>query len=87
MSTIINWKYEKAREEEETTVMNTEKARHDKKEAAEEIFDAIETYEFVATSPNDGSFISVVRLADVLRAICSYYGLDPKETRFSDYNC
>lgn len=87
MSTIINWKYEKAREEEETPVMNTEKVRQDKKEAAEKIFDSIEAYEFVATSPNDGSFISVVRLADVLRAICSYYGLDPKETRFSDYNC
>jgi hypothetical protein len=88
MSTVFNWKYGQERIEEEKEAihtMNTEKVRQDKKDAAETIFQSIEERAFVTTSPNDGSYITVIRAEDVLKAICDYYGVDPKDTKFSDY--
>lgn len=88
MSTVFNWKYERDRIEEEKEAiraMNTDKVFQDKKEAIETIFQSIEDRAFVTTSPNDGSYITVVRAEDILKAICDFYLVDPKDTKFSDY--
>lgn len=51
----------------------------------EDLMDAITNFEFVMTSPIDGSPISVMRAEDVYRALCQAYNVDPKKTSFSSY--
>lgn len=55
------------------------------KDTFEAIAEKILEYEFVTSSPIDGSPIGVVRTDDVLNSIAAYYGIDIAETKFLQY--
>lgn len=42
-------------------------------------------FEFVTSSPNDGSLISAIRSEDVLNTIAEFYGVDIEKSSYSDF--
>lgn len=40
---------------------------------------------FMTTSPNDGSLVSAVRTTEIMDVLCKHFGVNGKETAFSDY--
>lgn len=40
---------------------------------------------FMTKSPNDGSLVSAVRTTEIMDVLCKHFGVNGKETSFSDY--
>lgn len=65
---------------DEEEVNNMDGQKH-----VEEIMEQLMERVFMTKSPNDGSLISAVRTTEIMDVLCAHFGVNGKETSFSDY--
>lgn len=65
---------------DEEEVNNVEGQKH-----VEALMEEVLDRAFMTKSPNDGSLISAVRTTEIMDVLCQYFGVNGKETSFSDY--
>lgn len=57
----------------------------DGQKQVEDLMEEILDRAFMTASPNDGSLISAVRTTELFDILCKHFGVNGKETAFSDY--
>lgn len=65
---------------DEEEVNNVEGQKH-----VEAIMEQLMERVFMTKSPNDGSLISAVRTTEIMDILCQHFGVNGKETSFSEY--
>lgn len=65
---------------DEEEVNNVDGQKH-----VEAIMEQLMERVFMTKSPNDGSLISAVRTTEIMDVLCQHFGVNGKETSFSDY--
>lgn len=65
---------------DEKEVNNVEGQKH-----VEALMEEVLDRAFMTQSPNDGTLISAVRVTELMDVLCKHFGVNGKETSFSDY--